>query len=129
MEQSNPPALVRLSEGLGANATTASTAQSKTLTLADLERMVQVLRDTPPEPIGEWMRAQDRPPEQWRVVFPRAIREAAEGPMLWPDYVAFSDVLERPVFLPLGLWAWDLAPNVPHQRSPDPGRDSAGCGG
>ena len=106
------PLALRLSEGLGASATTAGIAQQKTVTLADLQRISQVLRDMPPEPIGEWMRAQDRPPEQWRVVFPMAIREAAEGPMFWPDYVAFSDVLERPVFLPRGLWAWDLAPNV-----------------
>jgi hypothetical protein len=103
---------LRLSEGLGATATTASTTQQKPLTLADLERVAQVLRDMPAEPIGEWMRAQDRPPEQWRVVFPKAMRETAEGPTLWPDYVAFSDVLDRPVFLPRGLWAWDLAPNV-----------------
>ena len=110
-------AALRLSEGLGANATTASTVQAKMPTLADLERMTQVLRDMPPEPIGEWMRAQDRPPEQWRAVFPKAVREAADGPMLWPDYVAFSDVLERPVFLPRGLWAWDLAPNVRIERA------------
>jgi hypothetical protein len=101
-----------LIEELGANATTASTAQVKALTLVDVDRMAQMLRDIPPEPIGEWMRAQGRPPEQWRVAFPKAIREAAGGPMFWPEYVAFSDALERPVFLSRGLWAWDLAPNV-----------------
>jgi hypothetical protein len=112
MSNDATPAKVRLTAELGATATTAATAQQKTLTLADLERVAQMLRDMPPEPIGEWMRAQDRPPEHWRVVFTKAIREAAEGPMFWPDYVAFSDALDRPVFLPRGLWAWDLAPNV-----------------
>ena len=82
----------------GVNRTsTASTTQQKALTLADLEQVARVLRDLPPEPIGEWMRTQGCPPEHWRVVFPKAFRES--GPALWPDYVSFSGVLEHPVFL------------------------------
>ena len=107
------PGHVASAERLGAfSTTTASTAQQKTLTLADLERTVQMLRDMPPEPIGEWMRSQDRPPENWRVVLPQKVRDEVQGPMFWPDYVAFSPVLDKPVFLPRSLWAWDQAPNT-----------------
>ena len=118
MSKTDQPLAVPLSEVLGSYATTASTAQQKTLTLADFERMAQALRDMPPEPIGEWMREQGRPPEQWRVVMPQKVRDEVQGPMFWPDYVAFSPLLEKPVFTPRGLWAWDLAPNGPVEAGP-----------
>ena len=83
----------------------------KTLTMADLKRIVNVVRDMSPEPIGEWMRRQGHPPEQWRMVMPQAMRKEVEGPMFWPDYVAFSPLLDKPVFIRRNPWAWDLTPN------------------
>lgn len=79
--------------------TTASTERAKTMNIADLERMVQVLQSLPPEPIGEWMRACGKPPEQWRLVLPLAMRDQVDAPALWPSYVMFSTVLDKPVFL------------------------------
>jgi len=86
--------------------TTASTVPQ--LTMAVLDSMMQILRDMPPEPIGEWMRAQDRPPERWRVVLPQKLRNESDGPMCWPDYVAFSPLLDKPVFMPRVPRALDL---------------------
>ena len=80
-------------------------APENTLTMGCLHQMADLLKNIPPEPIGEWMRAQGRPPEQWRVVFPRAILDKLDGPVAWPGYVSFSGALERPVFLPRGLMA------------------------
>lgn len=101
-------------------ATTAGTAQVKTMTSADLlDRMEQIMRETQPEPIGEWMRSQGRPPEHWRVVLPRKMRDSADRPLIWPDYVAFSDVLSRPVFIPRGLWAGDHHLSSTHRRPAD----------
>lgn len=76
-----------------------STAQQKVLTLADIDRMAQMLRNIPPEPLGEWMRQQGMPPEDWHLVLPEKVRAEVEGPMFWPSYVAFSPVLDEPVFL------------------------------
>lgn len=87
----------------GATYTTASTTAQKALTLADLDRVAQMLRSMPPEPIGEWMRAQGHPPERWLVVLPVSLREMTPEPMLWPSYVVFSSLLDRPVFLPIRL--------------------------
>lgn len=86
---------------------TTSAARAKTLTLQDIERMAKLLGSMPPEPIGEWMRQQGRPPEQWRVVLPESLRDEAGGPAMWPDYVAFSAAIDRPVFMPRALpWSW-----------------------
>lgn len=82
------------------NDATASTAQTKTPTLQDIERMVALVEAMPPEPIGEWMRQLGFSPEQWRVVLPETMRARIVGPALWPDYVAFSSVIDRPVFVP-----------------------------
>lgn len=88
---------------------TTSTAQAKTLTLQDIERMAKLLEAMPPEPIGEWMRRQGCPPEQWRVVLPASLQDKAGGPALWPDYVAFSAAIDSPVFMPRVLpWSWSL---------------------
>jgi len=111
-EETTPSAVVLSTALLGGTATTASTTTQTAMTMADLDRMVQVLRSIPPEPIGEWMREQGRPPEQWRVVMPQKVRDEVDGPMFWPDYVAFSPLLDKPVFTPRGLWAWDLSPNA-----------------
>lgn len=90
------------------NATaSASTGLQKTLTLADIERVAEMLRDFPPDPIGEWMLQQGRPPEHWRVVMPQKVHDEVDGPMVWPDYVSFSLLVDRAVFVPRGgLWAW-----------------------
>lgn len=82
------------------NDATASTAQTKTPTLQDIERMVALVEAMPPEPIGEWMRQLGFSPEQWRVVLPETMRARIVGPALWPDYVAFSSAIDRPVFVP-----------------------------
>ncbi len=111
-EQPTPPPVVLSTALLGGTATTASTTTQAAMTMADLDRMVQVLRSIPPEPIGEWMREQGRPPEQWRVVMPQKVRDEVDGPVFWPDYVAFSPLLDKPVFIPRGLWAWDLSANA-----------------
>ena len=78
--------------------TTASTAQPA-FTMADLERMVRVVRSFPPEPIGEWMREKGYPPEQWHVVMPKHVQDAGDGPMVWPAYVTFSPYIDKPVFV------------------------------
>lgn len=79
--------------------TTANTVPQ--LTMAELESTMQMLRDMmQPEPIGEWMRAEDRPPERWRVVLPQKLHNESDWPMLWPDYVTFSPLLDKPVFTP-----------------------------
>lgn len=80
---------------------TASTSTQRALTMADLDRVVQVLRSIPPEPIGAWMRAQGHPPERWRVVLPNKLREEVAGPVFWPSYVTFSPLVSGPVFLPM----------------------------
>ena len=82
---------------------TTSAAPRKPCTVADLERMVEVLRNMPPEPIGEWMRSQGRPPEHWRVVLPQALRDEVQGPVFWPCYVMFSPLLKEPIFTPRGM--------------------------
>ena len=64
-----------------------------------LDRMESVLRSIPPEPIGEWMRAQGTPPEEWTLVLPTKYRETRQGPAIWPSYVVFSTILEQPVVL------------------------------
>lgn len=89
-----------------ATCTTASTSQAKTLTLQDIGRMAQVLEAMPPEPIGEWMRQQGRAPEQWRVVLPAALRTLSGVPEVWPDYVAFSPAIDKPVFVARAPWPW-----------------------
>lgn len=83
-------------------ATTASTSQAKTPTLQDIERVAKMLEAMPPEPIGEWMRQQGRPPEQWRVVLPESLRDEAGSlaAHLWPAYVAWSSATDRPIFVP-----------------------------
>lgn len=83
----------------GATYATASTTAQKALTVADLERVVQMLRSMPPEPIGEWMRAQGHPPERWRVVLPNKLLEEVPGPAVWPRYVSFSQMVSSPIFL------------------------------
>lgn len=97
------PLGLALTEGLGAYTTTASTTQQRTLTLADIERAAQMLRDMPPEPIGEWMRQQGQPPDEWCLILPQRMRDKIGEPMFWPDYVAFSPVLAQPVFVRRGL--------------------------
>lgn len=79
--------------------TTAGTGETKPLTLADLKHLANILR-APPEPIGEWMRQQGHPPEQWRIILPQNMREDVLCPQLLPHYVAFSPVVSEPVFIP-----------------------------
>lgn len=111
MSDDATPAKVRLTDWLGAYTATASTTQQKTLTLADIERAAQMLSDMQPEPIGEWMRQQGNPPEEWLLILPQRMRDKVAGPMFWPNYVAFSPVLDQQVFLcRAGCTA--LAPNA-----------------
>lgn len=97
-----------LTEWLG-TCTTASTTQQKSLTFADIvERVAQSLRDMPPEPIGEWMRQQGCPPDKWCLILPQRLRDEVGGPMFWPDYVAFSPVLDQPVIVPRPRQAYEM---------------------
>ena len=71
-----------------------------TLTLADIELLAhRVLRDRPPEPIGEWMRKQGHPPEDWRLMLPMRMLDEIKAPVVWPDYVGFSTILDQPMFV------------------------------
>lgn len=88
---------VLLGNANNANAAT-STGGTKSLTLADIERMVALIEKLPPEPIGEWMRDQGYPPKLWRVVLPAKVCENHRQ-LLWPHYVSFSDLIEAPVFV------------------------------
>lgn len=97
------------------SATTATTTQQKPLTMADLERMAQVLRDIPPEPIGEWMRQKGCPPEQWLVFLPMKLREPR--PFGWPDYVKFSALVDSPVFMTRSMYRGMHDPAPPEGRA------------
>lgn len=99
MNDDATPAKVRLTDVLGAYTATSSTTQQKTLTLADIELAAQMLSDIQPEPIGEWMRQQGNPPEEWILILPQRMRDKVAGPMFWPNYVAFSPALDKQVFL------------------------------
>jgi hypothetical protein len=77
---------------------TAGTGDTKPLTLADLERVIHVLR-APPEPIGEWMRQQGYPPERYLLVLPLKMREDIPCPQLLPYYVEFSQAADKPTFI------------------------------
>ncbi len=80
--------------------TTATTNSSLgSLTLADIERAAAELRSMPPPPIGEWMREQGCPPESWRLFLPSWMKERLDDPALLPDYVAFSDLVDKPVMV------------------------------
>lgn len=77
-----------------------------------LRQIEDALAAVPPEPIGEWMRAQGYPPAVSTLVLPESMR-AAVGP--WPPkYVVFSDRLPGggPVLLrgrfDFGLWAPEM---------------------
>lgn len=65
---------------------TTSATQPTTLDLAAVEKL---LADTPPEPIGEWMRQQGFPPETSLLILPETMREQLP-PFAWPRYVRFS---------------------------------------
>lgn len=80
-------------------ATTATNTSQQAMTLADIDLVAEILKNQPPEPIGEWMRNQGRPPEKYHVVFPEKMRDEIQGPMFWPQYVLFSKALEQPVFI------------------------------
>lgn len=82
---------------------TASVSDAKPL---DLDEFIRWARDLPAEPIGEWMRSQDRAPEQWHVIFPMTMLECVHDAPLMPTYVSFSDMVDEPVFVPRNLWAW-----------------------
>jgi hypothetical protein len=67
--------------------------------MADIDRMADLIRNLPPEPIGEWMRMKGCPPEDWIAVLPKSVQTDGVGPMFWPSYVRFSSVITSPVFL------------------------------
>ena len=77
---------------------TAATHQ-ETVTFNDLARMADLLRNLPPEPIGEWMRKHGYPPEEWTLVLPEQARPCGVSQMLTPSYVRFSAVVDQPVFI------------------------------
>jgi hypothetical protein len=79
------------------------TTTSEPLTMDVIERMVQVICGMPPEPIGEWMRAQGYPPEDWRLILPLKLRSGLDWPAMLPDYVVFSPVVDGPAFVPKRL--------------------------
>lgn len=76
---------------------TSATTSQRPFTLDDMRRAADVLRDMPPEPIGEWMREQGMPPSLYTLFLPSSMRPAEDA--LWPSYVHFSDLIERPVFV------------------------------
>lgn len=85
---------------------TATTTQQQPMTMERFQRMVKALRDMEPEPVGEWMRRQGMPPERWRVILPRDLcDDIASGPLGWPDYVSFSALVAKPVFVRRDLLA------------------------
>lgn len=74
-----------------------------TLTCQQLiDRMVAAMALIPPEPIGEWMRTQGHPPEEWVVVFPESVRPLFDNaPAFWPTYVRWSKYITEPAFYAL----------------------------
>lgn len=93
--------LALFSKPLNTNAVTYTSAAPpcQALTLEALERAVALVEALPPEPIGEWMRAQGCPPECWTVIFPESLRDEG-GPCIWPSYVRFSSAAKAAVFVP-----------------------------
>lgn len=78
---------------------TASTTPLTTPTLESLSDAMRALQALPPEPIGEWMRQEGHPPEEWDLWLPKAALQRVDSPTFWPSYVRFSDNLLGPVFL------------------------------
>lgn len=77
---------------------TTSSQPSTAMTLDHLERISAMLRDMPPEPMGEWMRANGHPPEQFDLILPAHMKDKA-WPVALPSYVLFSQVASAPMFM------------------------------
>ena len=67
----------------------------------DLESFERACLAMAPEPIGEWMRTQGKPPGQWLLWLPTDFRQHDDA--LFPSYVRFSRLIDRPVFVPRGM--------------------------
>lgn len=79
--------------------TTSTLPASRTLTMADIERIGKILDDMPPEPIAVWMESQGCPHWRgWTLVLPEAWRPSL-GPFGGPDYLKFSSMIDTPVFI------------------------------
>lgn len=77
---------------------TGSTSDQRTI---NLEHMKEALDSLGPEPIGEWMRSQGYPPEDYDLLLPLWYYKSQEDdlPFMWPNYVKFSPLIENPVLV------------------------------
>lgn len=74
-----------------------------------IENLHMAMAEIPPEPIGEWMRTQGKPPEEWFVVLPEELRKSASDWAL-PVYVKFSLAVAAPIFVPRPMPGWMVRP-------------------
>lgn len=74
--------------------TTATTLGS--MPKVSLDDMLRAMKSIPAEPIGEWMRENGFPPDQYQLILPERMRDEV-GP-LPPRYVKFSPYISAPAF-------------------------------
>lgn len=63
-----------------------------------IETLLDAMAKIPKEPIGEWMREQGHPPEEWNLILPEHMKPDPV-PALLPKYLGFSKFVKEAVFL------------------------------
>lgn len=76
---------------------TSTTTSTSSITLADMERVVEMLKGFDLDPLAEWMRALGFDPDRYLLVLPEAMREKC-GPFP-PRYVRFAAVSQPYIML------------------------------